>query len=166
MPGYIKVGKNSTVTVLLIFFTKKAHKRRSYAGLQHYATFPEKVTQGGWIKKKKTILRRFCPQSSIHTLGPYSSHPPPTFHHHIRNNFPSPSVSLTPIPPSDHHFEQTAYLRRFPHFRDTSISCYFVAEMSLYCRKTPYFRSISLKTIELSFNFKQFNHPHAETSAF
>ena len=44
MPGYIKVVKNATVTVWLIFSTKKAHKRRSYAGLQHYATFPEKVT--------------------------------------------------------------------------------------------------------------------------
>lgn len=126
----------------------------------------KRLHRGGWIKKKKTILRRFCPQSSIHTLGPYPSHPPPTFHHHIRNNSPSPSVSLTPIQPSDSPFEQTAYLRRFPHFRDTSISCYFVTIMSLYCRKTPYFRSISFKSIELSFNFKQFHHTHAEISAF
>lgn len=126
----------------------------------------KRLHRGGWIKKKKTILRRFCPQSSIHTLGPYPSHPPPTFHHHIRNNSPSPSVSLTPIQPSDSPFEQTAYLRRFPHFRGTSISCYFVTIMSLYCRKTPYFRSISFKSIELSFNFKQFHHTHAEISAF
>lgn len=44
------------------------------------------------------ILRSFCPQSSIHTLGPYSSHPPPTFHHHIRNNFPSTLSSSYPYP--------------------------------------------------------------------
>ena len=97
---------------------------------------------------------------------PSLTRPPPTFHPHIRNNSPSPSVSLTTIQPSDHPFEQTAYLRRFPYSRNTSISCYFMAIMSLYYRKTPYFRSISFKNVELSFNFKRFHHTYAETSAF
>ena len=92
--------------------------------------------------------------------------PPHTFHHHIRNNSPSPSVSLTHIQPSDYPFEQTAYLRRFPHSREESISCYFITIMSFYCCKTPYFRSISFKNIELSLNLKHFHHTHAETSAF
>lgn len=126
----------------------------------------KRLHSGGWIKKNMAILRRFFPQSSIHTLGPYPTNPQPTFHHHIRNNSPFPSVSLTPIQPSDYPFEQTAYLRRFPHSCNASILCYLKPIMSLYCRKTPYFRSISFKNIEITFNFKQFHHTRAETSAF
>lgn len=44
------------------------------------------------------ILRSFRPQSSIHTLGPYPSRPPPTFRPHIRNNSPSTLPSSHPYP--------------------------------------------------------------------
>lgn len=140
---------------MLVYGTMQPSRKRLHRGLD---------------KKEKGDSTPFLP-IVIHSHSrpiprPYSSHPPPTFRPYIRNNSPSPSVSLTPIQPSDYPFEQTAYLRRFPHFRNTSILCYFIAIMSLYCRKTPYFRSISFKNIELSFNFKQFNHTHAETSAF
>lgn len=128
----------------------------------------------GLDKKENSDSTQFSP-TVIHSHSrpiprpisrPHPTSPPPTFHPHIRNNSPFHSISLTPIQPSDYPFEQTAYLRRFPHSRSTSISCYFMTLMSLYCRKMPYFRSISLKSIELSFNFKQFHHTHAETSAF
>lgn len=115
-------------------FHKKAHKRRSYAGLWHYATFPEKVTQGGWIKKIMAILRCFFPQSSIRTLGPYHApyHTRSPPHRHLPSTITFATIlhppyhHLTPIQSSDYHFEQTAYLRRFPRSRGASISCYFM----------------------------------------
>ena len=45
------------------------------------------------------ILRRFCPQSSIHTLGPYSA--------------PIPHHTTTYIPPS--HSQQFSISLRLPH---------------------------------------------------
>lgn len=134
----------------------------------------KRLHRGGWIKKIMAILRCFFPQSSIHTLGPYHApyHTRSPPHRHLPSTITFATIlhppyhHLTPIQSSDYHFEQTAYLRRFPHSRSTSILCYFITVMSLYCRKTPYFRSIPSKNIELSFNFKQFHHTHAETSAF
>lgn len=128
----------------------------------------------GLDKKENSDSTQFSP-TVIHSHSrpiprpisrPHPTSPPPTFHPHIRNNSPFHSISLTPIQPSGYPFEQTAYLRCFPRSRNASISCYFTTEMSLYCRKTLYFRSISLKSIELSFNPKQFHHTPAETSAF
>lgn len=65
----------------------------------------------GWLKIQAEIRRYYKGKSSNPTLSSpsvhLSSHPP--------------SVSLTPIQPSDYPFEQTAYLRRFPHSRGASI---------------------------------------------
>lgn len=151
-------------------FHKKGPQKAQLCGFMALCNLPGKGYIGGLDKKENSDSTQYLP-TVIHShsrpiLLPSHTHPPPTFHHHIRNNSPSPSASLTPIQPSDYPFEQTAYLRRFPHFRNTSILCYFIAIMSLYYRKTPYFRSISLKSIELSFNFKRFHHTYAETSAF
>ena len=48
------------------------------------------------------ILRRFCPQSSIHTLGPIHTNPPPI-----------PRQSTTNIPPS--HSQQFSISLRLPN---------------------------------------------------
>jgi hypothetical protein len=80
VPGYIKVGKNATVTVWLIFFTKRLTKG---AVMRVYGTMQpsrKRLHLGGWIKKKLAFLRRFRPQSSIHTLGPFHAHTPPIPH--------------------------------------------------------------------------------------
>lgn len=151
-------------------FHKKGPQKAQLCEFTALCNLPGKGYIGGLDKKENSDSTQYFP-TVIHSHSrpiflPHHSHPPPTFHHYIRNNSPSPSVSLTPIQPSDYPFEQTAYLRCFPHSRNASISCYFMAIMSLYYCKTPYFRSISFKSIELSFNFKQFNHTHAETSAF
>lgn len=49
------------------------------------------------------ILRRFCPQSSIHTLGPIHTNPPPILHQ-----------STTHLPPS--HSQQFSISLRLPHY--------------------------------------------------
>ena len=56
----------------------------------------KRLHSGGWIKKKIAFLRRFFPQSSIHTLGPYSSHPLPVHHLHSTLTF----ATILHIPPS------------------------------------------------------------------
>ena len=48
------------------------------------------------------ILRRFCPQSSVHTLGPIHTNPPPI-----------PRQSTTNIPPS--HSQQFSISLRLPN---------------------------------------------------
>lgn len=155
---------------MIDIFHKKGPQKAQLCEFTALCNLPGKGYIGGRIKKKIAFLRRFLPtviySHSRPILRPFPSHPPPTFHHHIRNNFPSPSIHLPPIQPSDYHFEQTAYLCCFPHSRSTSILCYLMQILSFYCRKTPYFRSISFKSIELSFNFEKFNHTHAEISAF
>ena len=155
-------------------FHKKCPQKAQLCGFMALCNLPGKGYIGGLDKKDYGDSTLFFP-TVIHShsrliprpiSSPFPTSPTPTFHHYIRNNSPSTLPSLTPIQSSDYHFEQTAYLRRFPHSRSTSILCYFITVMSLYCRKTPYFRSIPSKNIELSFNFKQFHHTHAETSAF
>lgn len=59
----------------------------------------KRLHRGGWIKKKMAILRSFRPQSSIHTLGPYSA--------------PIPHHTTTYIPPS--HSQQFSISLRLPH---------------------------------------------------
>ena len=151
-------------------FHKKGPQKAQLCGFTALCNLPGKGYIGGLDKKENSDSTLFSP-TVIHSHSrpiflPSRTTPPPTFRPHIRNNSPFPSVSLTPIQPSDYPIEQTAYLRRFSRFRGTSISCYFITIMSFYCCKTPYFRSILFKNVELSFNFKQFNHAHAETSAF
>lgn len=151
-------------------FYKKGPQKAQLCGFTALCNLPGKGYIGGLDKKENSDSTLFSP-TVIHSHSrpiflPFRTTPPPTFHHHIRNNSPSPSVSLTTIQPSDHSFEQTAYLRRFPRFRSTSISCYFIAIMSFYFSKTHYFRSISFKNVELSLNLKHFHNTHAETSAF
>lgn len=102
MLGYIKVGKNATVTVWLIFSTKNAHKRRSYAGLWHYATFPEKVTSGGLDKKEISVSTSISP-TVIHSHSrpiprPYSSHSPPV--QHLPSTITFATILHPPCPPS------------------------------------------------------------------
>nr|DAQ27331.1 MAG TPA: hypothetical protein [Caudoviricetes sp.] len=91
----------------------------------------KRLHSGGWIKKEygdstplfPTVIHshsRPIPHQSTTYLPPSHS-----------QQFSIPLRLLTPIQPSDYHFEQTAYLRRFPHSRSTSISCYFMPILSL-----------------------------------
>lgn len=155
-------------------FHKKCPQKAQLCGFMSLCNLPGKGYIGGLDKKEISDSTQFS-LTVIHShsrpiprpiSSPFPTSPPPTFRPHIRNNSPFHSISLTPIQPSDHPIGQTLYLRRFPRSHGASISCYFITVMSLYCLKTSYFRSISLKSIELSLNFKQFHHAHSESSAF
>ena len=111
-------------------FHKKGPQKAQLCGFTALCNLPGKGYIGGLDKKENVDSTQFS-STVIHSHSrpiprpiflPSLTRPPPTFHPHIRNNSPSPSVSLTTIQPSDHPIGQTAYLRRFPRSHDASIS--------------------------------------------
>ena len=101
---------------------------------------------GGWLKTRAEIRSYYKCKSSNHTLGSLST----------RHPSPSPSPHLT-------HYTSLGTPRRtnpipapFSRPRTTSISCYFIAIMSLFYHKTPNFSPKTLKNDTLSLNFHTF----------
>lgn len=87
---------------MIDIFHKKGPKKAQLCGFTALCNLPGKGYIGGLDKKENSDSTQYLP-TVIHShsrpiLRPFSTSPPPTFHHHIRNNFPSPLPSSHPYP--------------------------------------------------------------------
>ena len=106
---------------------------------------------------------RPIPRSIPHS---FPTTPPPTFHHYICNNSPSALPSSHPYPILGLPLRANRIPAPFSALsQHINIVLFYYSNVTLLPQNA-LFSLNSIQNIELSFNFKQFHHTHAETSAF